>query len=97
MKKDFPNVIFLARDMIFHTFMGYDNKRDAEDYIIHKSGKGYVEVFELEGDYYNFKGAEWVGGKEKREDHGETFGSNLENQGVFKDHISFILNYIPFL
>jgi hypothetical protein len=94
MKYEFPKIIFLARDMTYHTFMGCDTRQEAEDYINHLSGKGYIETFELENDYYNFKGADWVGGKEKRESHGTTFGSDLENQGVFKDHISFIFNYI---
>lgn len=93
MKGSLPKTIYLARDMTYHAFMGCDTKSEAETYINGLSKKGYIETFQLEGDYYTFIDAKWIGGREKRETHGPVFGKDLNNQRVHKDHIRFILNY----
>ena len=53
--------VYLARDMIYHMYMGCKSEQDAIDYIARWSGTGYIEKYELEGDYYYFKNAEIVG------------------------------------
>ena len=93
MKSSQPQTIYLGRDMDYHSSKACDNKNDAISYIQSQSGKGYVEVFQLEQDYYQFKTAEWIGPTNRNSIRGTVFGADLP-EGVHKSFIPFILGYI---
>ena len=88
-----PKIIYFGRDMIYHATKACNTKADAINYINTQSNQGYVEIFELEGDYYHFKSAEWVGPLSKGSIKGTTFGSEM-SEGVHKNYVALTLGYI---
>lgn len=92
MAKSQPKILYFARDMDYHASKTCESHDDAVAYISKQSGKGYVEVFELEGDYYHFKTAEWIGPTDRHSIRGPVFGTDVP-EGIHKNFIPFILGY----
>ena len=93
MSEKLPKIIYYARDMTFHLSQASSSYGTAKDYIKKRSGKGYIEVFELSGDYYHFVKATWIGPSGKNVSRGTIFGE-LIYWGLRKDFISFTLGPI---
>jgi len=91
--KTTPKIIYLGRDMVYHSTKACDTKADAIAYINTQSGKGYVEIFELNGDYYHFKSAEWTGATDKNTFRGSFFGSEMP-EGVHIKYVAVTLGYL---
>ena len=80
--------VYLARDMIFHTYKGCSSKGEAEDFINSWSGKGYIEVYKKEGDRYYYDNDYSVVG----ERIGTLMGPDLLGQGIHQKYAHIILN-----
>lgn len=83
--------IFLARDNLFRLYKGCKSREEAEAYINKWSGKGYIEKYELEGDFYYFKEAEFIGKLSRGETRAFVMGEQLCNQRVRKEDANIIL------
>jgi len=90
-KSDDTSTIFLARDTIFHLYKQCKSRDEAEAYINKWSGKGYIERYELEGDFYYYKDAEFIGKLLRGEVKGPIMGEQLCNQRVHKNFANIIL------
>jgi len=90
--KAVPETIFLARDMVFYRYNGCLSRDEAEQYINSWSGNGYIEVYELSGNYYYFKGAEWIGSTKGGAARGPVMGEQLNGGGIPKEIRDIILS-----
>lgn len=83
--------IFYARDLLFYFNKGFDTFNEAEAYVTRWGGFGFVEEFELNGNYYYFKEATPVGKTQKGQDRGPVFGDKLPEGKVYKKIAYMIL------